>query len=94
MSEEQGLSELRENMLESLRTMQSDAAGEAVADFTPIEEAFVGHARRNADRKHDRADQALSEALTVEAEERKRQIKNSRAIGNMNRTLGDPEKWR
>lgn len=94
MSEEQGLSELRENMLESLRAMHSNAAEESVADFTPIQEAFIAHARRNSDRKHDRADQAFSEALQVEAEESRRQIQNTRAIVGLDWTLGDPEVWR
>ena len=94
MSEEQGLSELRENMLESLRAMHSNAAEKAVADFTPIEDEFIRAIRLNTDYRRADIDNAFGIALTVETEERRRQIKNARSIGNLPNVAGLDDLWR
>lgn len=63
-------------------------------DLTPIEGEFVAKVRAITRRNRDIVDRNFADALNIETQERRRQIQNARALGNLNKTAEDPTKWR
>ncbi len=98
---------LRENLLASLRPFCADPEAavehlerrwaerdEQEQDFSPIEAEFIRQSCALYDRYRASKDMEFFSAVSVEAAERRRQIRNARALDRIAGTVNLEEFWR
>lgn len=93
-TEDEDLQPLRESMLESLGAMVPAESLDTARDFNPTEELLVNSVRLLSDQRSSIFDNVFCQELLIETENRRRQIRNARAIDRMANTLHNPELWR
>lgn len=91
---EENINELRENLLSSLGSMVTPAPIDGTEDFTLMEWELVAQVREAKDYHFYLADRAFVGFMDVAMDERRRQIKNARALDRLTDTARGEEFWR